>query len=247
MRKCPGQDMRFWTPEDVKEVACGNCGHPVEFFKTEGRRRCPECGERVTNPAVRTGCARWCEHARKCLGFDPEAVNPGAGQGQSIVERLIEAIKQEPNIPKEHLSRALRVLDHAEALLPEVGGSPSVVFAAALLHDLGTEYGERGELDTDSGSVEGACPVQLREILDALDLEPHVIERVRQIIEDYRSGNQADTPEFCIVWDAHCLVDIEKEEIPGEIESVGEYLQRTFLTDAGRRRARHLLNAGFTA
>ena len=71
MQKCPGQDTRYWKPSDVHEVKCGKCGELVEFFKTDGARRCPGCGARVVNPAVSMGCAQWCKHARECLGFDP--------------------------------------------------------------------------------------------------------------------------------------------------------------------------------
>lgn len=30
---CPGQDTRYWGPDDVSEVACATCGYSVEFFK----------------------------------------------------------------------------------------------------------------------------------------------------------------------------------------------------------------------
>jgi len=68
---CPGQDTRFWRPGDIFEVACANCGVPVEFWKDESRRKCPKCGSRVHNPKLSMGCAQWCEHAQECLGHDP--------------------------------------------------------------------------------------------------------------------------------------------------------------------------------
>ncbi|MHC4599829.1 MAG: HD domain-containing protein, partial [Planctomycetota bacterium] len=68
---CPGQDTRFWRPEDIFELDCGACGHAIEFFKDDVYRRCSACGRRVENPKFNLGCAQWCEHAKDCLGYDP--------------------------------------------------------------------------------------------------------------------------------------------------------------------------------
>jgi hypothetical protein len=73
MLKCPGQDKREWRPDDVFEVSCPACGGPVEFFKTDGSRRCPRCTYRLGNPRLNLGCAQWCPQAEACLGvsLDP--------------------------------------------------------------------------------------------------------------------------------------------------------------------------------
>lgn len=69
-RICPGQDTRYWTPEDIFEVACPSCGHLVEFFKDDVHRRCDRCNHEMTNPELNFGCAQWCQHASECLGTD---------------------------------------------------------------------------------------------------------------------------------------------------------------------------------
>ncbi len=66
--KCPGQDTRFWSPDDICEFPCKSCGAVVEFFKDDVTRHCPGCGRRIVNPRVQLGCAEWCEHAEECLG-----------------------------------------------------------------------------------------------------------------------------------------------------------------------------------
>jgi len=241
MQQCPGQDMRFWTPEDVTEIACGNCGHLVEFFKTEGRRRCPECGKRVTNPAVSTGCAQWCEHAQECLGFDPGEVEVETEQVQSIADRLVEAVKKELGSDKKRISHALRVLDHAEALLPEVGGSPRVVIAAALLHDIGIHQAERTYDNAATKLREQDGPPVARCILEELDFEPESVDHVCRIVGSHHSGGDIDTSEFRIVWDADRLVNIEEGELGGgDPQHVEAILHDTFLTAPGRARAREL-------
>jgi len=66
--KCPGQDMRYWTAEDVHEEKCPQCGDMIEFFKTDIRLRCRNCKTRVANPRFNMGCAQWCAYAEQCLG-----------------------------------------------------------------------------------------------------------------------------------------------------------------------------------
>lgn len=66
--RCPGQDTRFWKPEDIFEAQCPHCGASIEFWKDDHRRKCRGCGEDVHNPKLDLGCAKWCEYAEECLG-----------------------------------------------------------------------------------------------------------------------------------------------------------------------------------
>ena len=50
MHKCPKQEHRSWTPEDVCEVQCSGCGKAMEFFREEEKRKCRQCGRIVINP-----------------------------------------------------------------------------------------------------------------------------------------------------------------------------------------------------
>jgi len=68
MLKCPGQDNRYWKPEDIFEVRCPGCGQLVEFFKDEPRVKCRKCGYMVANPKINPGCAKWCQYADLCTG-----------------------------------------------------------------------------------------------------------------------------------------------------------------------------------
>ena len=68
---CPGQDTRFWKPGDIFDVRCPNCDAAIEFMKDEASRRCSKCGQKVLNPKLNEGCAKWCKFADKCLGIIP--------------------------------------------------------------------------------------------------------------------------------------------------------------------------------
>ena len=64
--KCPGQDTRFWTPSDIFDVVCKNCGYEIEFFKDDAFRNCDKCGHRIANPKLDLGCRQHCSQADAC-------------------------------------------------------------------------------------------------------------------------------------------------------------------------------------
>jgi len=260
---CPGQDTRFWKPGDIFEVTCGKCGRPVEFFKDDSSRRCPGCGQRVQNPKISLGCAQWCEHAKDCLGFDPKDGNPdyanpsyagkplrrtGASSGsqsseqeESMVDRLIEAVKKEFGCDQKRITHALLVLEKAQKILRREGGNPRVVLTAALLHDIGIKEAERKH-GSDAGKyqeIEG--PPIAERIMRELGLDADTIEHVSRIVGSHHSAGDIDTLEFRILWDADWLVNL-REEFPGagrgELE---KKITRIFKTETGKEMALDLL------
>jgi putative nucleotidyltransferase with HDIG domain len=230
--------MRYWSPEDVTEVDCGECGRTLEFFKTDGSRRCPGCGARVVNPAVSLGCAQWCDHARECLGFAPPELGEKGVGVESVVDQLIRAVREEFGNDQERISHALRVLDHAEEILREEGGDPAVVVAGALLHDIGIQKAERKYGDDAARHHEDEGPAIARHILLEADFQPDDVERVCRIVGSHHSGDEIDSREFRIVWDADWLVNFPSEYPDAERNEREQLIQRTFRTDAGQRKAR---------
>ncbi len=106
--KCPGQDMRYWTAEDVHEEKCPGCGEAIEFFKTDIRLRCRNCKTRVANPRFDMGCAQWCAHAEMCLG--PGAKGIQKKSFKAILEDEFERLEsREPTnvrVMKDIINRA---------------------------------------------------------------------------------------------------------------------------------------------
>lgn len=66
--RCPGQDQRYWKPEDIFEIPCPHCGTVLEFWKDEPFLNCHKCQHSVRNPKIDTGCAEWCKESDKCFG-----------------------------------------------------------------------------------------------------------------------------------------------------------------------------------
>ena len=67
MPKCPGQDKRFWKPDDIFMVPCPECATSIEFWKDDPKRKCPKCKKEVRNPKLDLSCAKWCKYAKECL------------------------------------------------------------------------------------------------------------------------------------------------------------------------------------
>ncbi len=218
--RCPGQDTRFWTPDDVFEVLCQNCGVPVEFFKDDAFRRCTRCGKRIQNPKVSLGCALWCDYAKVCLGYDPEAIGFSNPEELSLIDKLIEAVKKEFGDNQKGITRALLVLDHAQELLRTEIGDPRVVMAAALLLDIS----QRG---TES-------PMIARRIAKDTGSDQATIEHICRIVAGCHGMGDIDTPEFKIVWDADRLVEMLDESSYSSDKSKG-IIEKAFRTETGKR------------
>ena len=242
--KCPGQDTRFWTPDDVYEISCARCGKPVEFFKTDVRRRCSKCGKRVENPKVSLGCAKWCAYAKECLGFDPNALQLADTAEMSLIDQLVTALKETFAEDQDRITHSLLVLDRAQDIMRNEGGDPRVVMSAALLHDIGIPAAERkhGSSDAKYQEVEGAA--LSRQILEDIKVDNAMVDQVCDIVRSHHSADGEDTPEFRIVWDADRL----EEAPPGLTEMEGERLvgviDKVFRTETGRQKARKLFVEG---
>ena len=70
--RCPGQDKRFWKPDDIFEVKCPFCDKRIEFWKDDVRLTCERCGNDIPNPRLNLSCAKWCKFAERCVGRPAE-------------------------------------------------------------------------------------------------------------------------------------------------------------------------------
>jgi len=103
MVRCPGQDQRYWKPQDIFEVRCTVCGRALEFFKDEPKLKCRNCGQVVPNPKIDLGCAQWCRHAEQCIGI------VAAKDIGSLRDKLIDEMKQVFGPDTKRIDHALAV------------------------------------------------------------------------------------------------------------------------------------------
>jgi len=234
MGTCPGQDSRFWKPEDIFEIRCGQCGSAVEFFKNDGARRCPQCGNRIVNPKVSIGCAKWCKQAKECLGYDPAQQDAEGGE-MALVDQLIAAMKAQFGDDQPRITHALKVLEYAKEIQQTAQADPRVVFAAAVLHDIGIQEAERRHGSAAGAYQEREGPPIARRVMTDLGLDPDTIEHVCRIVGSHHSAGDIDTPEFRVLWDADWLVNIPDLYPDWSVDRLRNIVEKVFKTGAGRQ------------
>ncbi len=126
--KCPGQDSRYWRPGAIFDVKCPNCGHMIEFFKDDTRRRCPNCGQEVPNPEMDFGCAAYCPYAEHCLGALPEGV-VADGKLKVLKAKMLKALKEQAVKQGKSAAFSSRVME----LVEEIGKKESAPLGPTLL------------------------------------------------------------------------------------------------------------------
>jgi Zn ribbon nucleic-acid-binding protein len=199
--KCPGQDTRFWKPNDVYTVECPQCGKPVEFFKDDIRRRCQNCSHMFINPKLNLGCARWCQYADQCVG---------AIGKEEFKEIITLAMKEHYGGDKEKIDNALKVLKFVEDILEHEEGNPKVVIAAGLLYDIGLREMEKNPKKAEESDQEKDTLHRVRDILERSGSKSEIIEEVCHIIKKYHHPENSDTLNGKIVYDAVKLANGER-------------------------------------
>ncbi len=234
MVRCPGQDQRFWKPEDIFEVECSGCGKALEFFKDEPKLKCGGCGQIVVNPKIDLGCAEWCQYAEQCLGLS--TIN----SLRVIRDKLIYEMEKYFAGDDKRIEHAIAVLNYAEQIQAVEGGDPLIVRAAAILHDIGIHEAERKHGSSAGKYQEIEGPPIAEEILKKYDISTEVVEHVCKIIANHHSAKDIDTAEFRIIWDADWLVNIPADFPDASEEKLQEIIKKTFKTREGKRIAGEL-------
>ena len=233
MVKCPGQDQRYWKPEDIFEVDCSYCGNSIEFFKDEPKLKCRQCGHIVINPKIDLGCAEWCQYAEQCLGVTVKSLI-------IIRDKLIGEMKKVFGDDQKRIKHALSVLDYAEQIQAVEGGDPLIVKAAAILHDIGIHEAER-KYNSSAGKyqqIEG--PPIAEEILKRYDIDAEAVEHICKIIANHHSAKDIDTTEFRIILDADRLVNISEEYPDASQDKLQKLINNKFKTQEGDKIAQKL-------
>ena len=129
MPRCPGQDMRYWKPEDIFDLECPGCSNKIEFWKDEPMRFCPQCKLEVRNPRIDLGCAKWCKYGKECLGSLPELDFTAS----PVLLRLMNSMKKPFISDKDFLKQLDRAMEFAEAQITPQAGEPSIIIPSVLI------------------------------------------------------------------------------------------------------------------
>ncbi len=217
--KCPGQDRRFWKPEDIFEVECPSCGSKIEFWKDDVRQKCNGCGSELLNPRLDLACAQWCQYAEKCLA------------GLTLEERIIAEVFSIFREAPARMEHTFSVLKFARQILAAEGGDAQVVTAAALLHDIGIKRAEEKCGGSEACYQEKEGPPIAREILTRLGVEDKVTDEACEIIAHHHTRPEMTSPNARIIWDANLLANINEKPVKPERDDAISL----FLTETGKR------------
>lgn len=174
--KCPGQDRRYWKPEDIFEEECPTCGNILEFWKTDIRVRCEKCRRLVSNPRFDLGCAEWCSYADYCLGD----IAKGYGKPESFLEKIRAAMEQILN--EEALAKLQRVLPVVEKLSAERGAELLVIVLAACFQIIKESMDKRAANKT------------IAELPSKAGLPRLVVEEASQVLAELEGGKLKSLP-----------------------------------------------------
>lgn len=232
MMRCPGQDQRYWKPDDIFELDCPECGTKIEFWKDEPRLKCPNCKKLIANPKLDMGCAEWCQYAKQCLGI-------AAGQDSGILcDKLIDEMKKALSDDQKRINHILKILEYADQIQVVEGGEPLVVKAVAVLCDIGTDKAQ-GPADEGVKEIGGLDTV--KEILIKYGIKDELIEDICQIIAGCHGAQDIDSKEFRIIQDAYRLAEFEEQFAEADEEKKKKHIESTFKTKKGQQLASELL------
>lgn len=239
--KCPGQDSRFWKPEDVFEIQCLKCGSIIEFFKDDVKRKC-RCGEEIVNPRLDFGCAQWCEYGEQCIGVIPpelEELKKELEKGR-FKEKFSQAMKRYFDKDVKRIHHSLKVARFAEEIARQEGGNPLVVLGSAYLHDIGIHEAEKKYGNSSGEYQEKEGPPIAKDLLRRIGLKAELIDEICDIISHHHHPREVETLNFQILYEADWLVNIEEDGISKDRERLKTLIPKVFKTAAGKKFAEDL-------
>ncbi|VEN74975.1 Phosphohydrolase [Candidatus Desulfarcum epimagneticum] len=243
--KCPGQDTQYWKPGAIFEAKCPECGSGVEFFKDDTHRKCRQCGHRLINPNLDFGCASYCQYAEECLGtFPPEALAQRADiLRDTLKDRVAIEMKKSFKQDFKRIGHAMRVARHAERIGKKERGNMAVILAAAYLHDIGIPAAEEKHGSAAPKYQEKEGPPIARGILENLGAPKDLIEEVCDIVGRHHHPGPDESVNFKCVHDADLIVNLaeKNDESPIERDRVEKIIEKSFLTESGKKEARNVL------
>jgi hypothetical protein len=233
LKKCSGATA-FSQPK-IEILPCPDCGADVEIWSDEATGQCPNCSRTVIRTATQS-CVDWCRYAKECLG-EEKFKRYGEMKAALRKSALTQAVEARIGTDTARMAHTSRVLAYAEMLLAENrDADPSVVMAAAALHDLAG-----GQAGSVSAAQQGADPSQVDEalgILIELGYPQGLMKEVRELLVLPADSRRRDTLHYKLLHDAVLLAGSDARRSALKRTALAPELLDALLTDAGRNAAR---------
>jgi len=139
----------------------------------------------------------------------------------------------------KRIGHATRVARYAERIGKNEGGNLAVILSAAYLHDIGIHEAKRKHQSTAAKYQEQEGPPIAKDILIKLGANEKLIDEVCDIIGRHHHPEPDSSLNFKIVYDADLIVNLEEKlkENPINDEDIAGFIEKTFLTESGRKEA----------
>jgi HD superfamily phosphodiesterase len=187
------------------------------------------------------GCASYCQFAEQCIGtLPPEVV---AQQENLLKDRIAVEMKRYFKTDFKRIGHATRVARYAEQIGKSERGNLAVILAAAYLHDIGIHEAERKYNSTAAKYQEKEGPEIARSIMIKLGAKEELIEEVCDIIGHHHHPRNEETLNFKVLYDADLITNLEEKHKKNsmETERLNRIIDKSFLTESGRQKAREVL------
>jgi uncharacterized protein len=137
---------------------------------------------------------------------------------------------------KKRIEHSLKVFAYAALLGKMEGLDPENQFIlelTAILHDTGIRVSENKYGFSDGKKQETEGPPVARKMLEKLEVNPAVIERVCFIISKHHTFSAIDGMDFQLLVEADFLVNSVEEEVSPE--GIRKFVELNFKTGSGRK------------
>ena len=204
MPRCPGQDQRYWTADDIFDVCCPYCDQEIEFWKDEPFRLCRTCMKEVRNPRIDLGCAKWCKFSDQCLGSSADEQLAAA----PVIAKLKAQLKGLTESDPARYEAAMEIYRIANLVVTSEGGDPCHVKTGALLIGVIRET---------------PAPLELaHSLLADTILDEEEITAISDLLRGLLTGERPDGIDGAVINDAIILA---REELTDEAH------QQTLITE----------------
>jgi hypothetical protein len=111
------------------------------------------------------------------------------------------------------------------------------------LHDIGIHEAEKKYNSTAAKYQEQEGPAIARSIMIKLGAKEELIEEVCDIIGHHHHPRSEETLNFKVLYDADLITNLEEKQKdnPMDTDKIHRIIDKSFLTDGGRKEARNVL------
>ncbi|MBI5700531.1 HD domain-containing protein [Candidatus Saganbacteria bacterium] len=138
---------------------------------------------------------------------------------------------------QKRINHAKRVLGYAEKIMEKEGGDPDIIYASAILHDIGIHAAGKKYGSTAGKYQEIEGPAIAEHLLAGIGFPADKVFEVKEIIGSHHTPGKINTINFKVIYDADWLVNLGDECNLSDEKRVKNAIDRIFLTQAGKNLA----------